>query len=268
MSRKFINLIGKKFGKLIVIDRAKNSEDGRRRWKCKCECGNITILQTNALRRGNTKSCGCLRKMKNEKNPNYKHGKRNTKLYYIWQGMKQRCYDTKSVKYHNYGKRGIKVCDEWKNDFMSFYNWALKNGFCEFKNRKEQTLDRINNNGNYEPNNCRWVTQSENCRNRNNNKILVKDGISKTIAEWCEELGLNQRTVSKRAQKYEDISDILSVNNLLRKKHQSNTGEFYITKKDNNKFILIIKHKFKGSFKSLEDAIKRREEILNGKNYK
>lgn len=184
------------------------------------------------------------------------------RLYHIYNSMRQRCYNRNAIKYKNYGGRGIKICDEWLKDFTSFKKWALKNGYDYNKTRKEQSLDRINNNGNYEPNNCRWVTHSENCRNRNNNVYLTKDNVSKTIAEWCEELNLNQRTVLDRAKKYNDINDILSLKDLTRKKHLSNTGEFGISKDRKNKFQLYIKHKYIGQYKTLEEAILKREEVL------
>lgn len=252
------NLIGQKYTKLTVLKYA-YSEKGQRNWKCQCDCGNITYVSTGKLKSGNTKSCGCL---KHETKSNLIHGKQNTRLYHIWQGMKQRCYNSNSIKYNNYGGRGIKVCNEWKNSFMPFYTWAISNGYDDNKTRKEQSLDRINNDGDYEPNNCRWVTHSKNCRNRSDNVYLTKNGVSKTIAEWCEELNLDQRKVSARAKKYDSIDDILSLENLTRKKHLSNTGEFGISKDKQNKFQLYINHKYIGQYKTLEEAISKREEIL------
>ena len=189
---------------------------------------------------------------------------RKDKLYHIYNSMKQRCYNENALKYKNYGGRGIKICEEWLNDFLSFKNWALKNGFSYSKTRKEQSLDRINNNGNYEPNNCRWVTHSQNCRNRNNNVYLTKNGVSKTISEWSEELNLKQRTISTRIKKYNNIDDILNLENLSRKKHLSNTGEFGISKNKKSKFVLYINHQYIGQYITLNEAILRREEILNG----
>ena len=252
------NLAGQKYVKLTVLEYA-YSKKGKRYWRCQCDCGNVVCVQTAKLKSKNTKSCGCL---KYETKSNFIHGKHNTRLYNIWQGMKQRCYNPNSIKYKNYGGRGIKVCEERKNDFMIFYNWAMTNGYDDFKTRKEQSLDRINNDGNYEPSNCRWVTHSKNCRNRNDNVYLTKNGISKTIAEWCEELNLDQRKVSARVKKYDNIDDILSQEDLTRKKHLSNTGEFGISKDKKNKFQLYINHKYVGQYKTLEEAIKKREEVL------
>lgn len=258
MTIKKEDLSGKRFKKLIVLEYSYNKK-GQRIWRCQCDCGNITYVSTAKLKSNNTKSCGCLRR---ETKSNFLHGKHNDRLYHIWQGMKERCYNSNSIKFKNYGGKGITVCDEWKNDFMLFYNWAISNGYDYTKTRKEQSLDRIDVNGNYEPNNCRWITHSKNCRNKNNNVYLTKNGMSKTIAEWCEELNLNQRTISARAKKYNNIDDILSQENLTRKKHLSNTGEFGISKNKKNKYQLYINHKYIGQYKTLEEAIKKREELL------
>ena len=258
--QEYVDLIGQKFNRLLVIKRTVNKYN-HKALLCKCDCGNYTIVTIQNLKSNNTKSCGCLKK---EVKSTLKHGMKGTRLYNIWQGMKQRCSNKNTIKYKNYGGRGIKVCDEWKNDFLSFYNWAIQNGYDETKNRKEQTLDRIDVNGNYEPNNCRWVTHSINCRNRNNNVYLTKNGISKTIVEWSEELGISQRVLSNRAKKYTDEKDIFSKDNLLRKKHKSNTGEFGISKDKQNGYQLTINKKYIGRFPTLIDAINKREEILNG----
>lgn len=252
------DLTGKIFD-LLTVEGYAYSQNGRRIWKCKCDCGNITYVKTSNLKNRNTKSCGCL---KDKTKPNKKHNKSNLRLYKIWSMMKQRCKNPNAAKYKNYGGRGIKICKEWEKDFMNFYNWAINNGFDENKNRKEQSLDRINVNGNYEPSNCRWITQSENCRNRTNNKIITQNGVSKTIAEWSEELGIDQRTISYRAKKYTNIDDILSTKNLLRKKHKSNTGEFGISQDQKGKYQLHLNHKYIGQYKTLNEAIAKREEMI------
>ena len=263
MNHKFVDLTGQKLNLLTVLELS-HIEKGQRIWKCKCDCGRITYVSTNKLKNKNTKSCGCLR---HKTKTNLKHNKHNTRLYHIWNGMKQRCNNPNTIKYQNYGGRGIKVCKEWQNDFIAFYNWAIENGYDETKSRKEQSIDRINVNGNYEPNNCRWVTQSENCRNRNNNVYLTKNGITKTIVVWCEEFNLNQKLVSHRAKIYNNVDEILSKENLLRKKHKSNTGEYGISKDKKGKYQLYLKHEYIGQFKTLQEAIERRENILNGIEY-
>ena len=156
---RIINLIGQKYGRLTVIERYKNSKNNRVQWKCKCDCGNYKIVTSSDLRSNKIKSCGCLRKEKAiilGKNTNLKHNMTHTRIYRIWISMRNRCYYKKNIAYKNYGKRGIKVCKEWKDDFMNFYNWAINNGY-----KDDLTIDRIDVNGNYEPNNCRWVDMKQ-----------------------------------------------------------------------------------------------------------
>lgn len=155
---KLRDLTGQKFGRLTVVERCLDT-DRHTKWTCRCECGNYTNVTSDALTRGKTKSCGCYMREK-AKSDGYVHGKSHTRLHNIWVGMRNRCNDPNSRIYKYYGGRGIKVCDEW-DSYVAFENWALQNGY-----EKTLTIDRIENEMGYSPNNCRWVTQTEQSKNR------------------------------------------------------------------------------------------------------
>ena len=170
MGRRIKNMIGKKFGRLTVLERAGTTKYHAALYKCSCSCGNSIITEGRNLRKGNTSSCGCLHKEKTmernvnrtgKNNPQYKHGGYGTRLYTIWTDMKQRCTNPHSDNYKYYGGKGIKMCKEWSDDFAIFKNWALLNGY-----ENHLTIDRISSAGDYQPENCRWVTKAENNRNK------------------------------------------------------------------------------------------------------
>ena len=157
------DLTGQRFGRLIVImDTNKRTRCRKVIWLCRCDCGNLTEASGNHLICGRTKSCGCLQKEIASKRL-YKHGEKNeyyeTRLHRIWRGIKSRCLNQNSINYHSYGRRGIKIYPEWKNNYIAFKKWALANGY-----QSHLTIDRINHRGDYEPNNCQWITKSENSK--------------------------------------------------------------------------------------------------------
>lgn len=164
------DISGQKFGRLTVLTKAQN-KNGRTRYLCLCQCGNLKEISTRNLLNGYTKSCGCLKK----ENPIFakKHGEKGTPLYIIWKSMRQRC-NNKNHKYaKNYCNKGIKICEEW-NDFKTFKKWAFENGYKESKKtvpfKYHLSIDRINPNGDYCPQNCRWITVSENSKRINHSK--------------------------------------------------------------------------------------------------
>lgn len=196
---KFIDLTGREFERLRVIERAENAKNGRVQWLCECRCGNMVIVRASDLM-NRVKSCGCLRKETAVANGKTQttHGLRNTKLYKEWIGIKTRCYNKNAPGYKDYGGRGITMCDEWLNDFMAFYTWAMEAGYDETAPRGECTLDRRENNGPYSPENCRWITNTEQQNNKRNNRLITFDGRTQTVPQWSMETGINQSTIHSR----------------------------------------------------------------------
>ena len=167
------DLTGLHFGRLTVLERVENDKHRKARWLCVCDCGEKTVVVGSDLQKGNTQSCGCFHKESVAKilaKINESHGESRTRLYQTWGMMKQRCYNPKSQIYHRYGGRGITVCDEWRNDFEAFREWALSHGYAE-----GLTIDRIDVDGNYCPENCQWLTRSENTKKMHEDKKERKE---------------------------------------------------------------------------------------------
>lgn len=202
------DLTGRKFGKLTVIERAENAKNGRVRWLCKCECGNSIAVLSYSLKRGQTKSCGCLKHMSP---PNKTHGKSKTRIYRIRRAIITRCYNSNHEQYKDYGGRGVSVCDEWRNSFTAFYEWAMANGYTD-----ELSIDRKDNSGNYEPSNCCWVTRKEQANNRRSNHLITYNGKMQTIAQLADEIGMDSNALRSRINIGWDIEK--AINTPIRKK--------------------------------------------------
>lgn len=201
----FKDLTGRRFGKLTVLYRTKDyispkSQKPRAVWRCKCECGNETDVLGENLRKGNTVSCGCAKREVGKSLQT--HGQTNSRLYLVWQGMKARCYNERNAQYKNYGARGISVCREWRENYIDFMNWALNNGYDENSQRGVCTIDRIDNNKGYSPENCRIATQKEQMNNVRYNRILTYNGESHTSSEWEEIVGIPAGLIRNRIDKY------------------------------------------------------------------
>lgn len=201
-----LDVLNQKYNRLTIIKYTRNNKYNRRIFLCKCDCGNETEVLLNSVRNGNTKSCGCLNKEKRLLPSNKKHGFRKNnnetyRIYRTWASMISRCKNTLNK---NYGGRGISVCKEW-NDFVEFKDWAFKNGYDD-----TLKIERINNNGNYEPNNCKWANDEEQGNNKRNNCFIECDGIRLTIAQWSRKTGLNKNTLRGRIFKHKwDIDKAL-----------------------------------------------------------
>jgi len=206
MAAKRNDLTGKIFGKLTVLGYSHSNRHAY--WKCRCECGKETTVQSSHLISGAVKTCGCSRQENGKKaikfahKANTKHGMFGTRLYVIWCSMKQRCENQHSTGYKKYGGRGIKVCAEW-HDFKVFQDWSTKNGYND-----ELTIDRIDVNGNYEPSNCRWATTEEQANNKRTTIRIEYNGETKTAVQWAREYNIPISTFYKWIKEGESVEDI------------------------------------------------------------
>lgn len=179
---------GDRFERLVVIEKTKHK--GKLVWECKCDCGNTTYQVAYYLEHGRSKSCGCLSKERRTRGFNTTHGLKHTnpRIYRIWKNMRSRCSNSNLPEYHNYGGRGIEVCELW-SDYREFYDWSINNGYDD-----KLSIDRINNDGNYEPNNCRWSDRTGQARNKRNTVRI--NGMS--LRDIAEEKGFNPELAIER----------------------------------------------------------------------
>lgn len=188
------NLINQRFGRLTVISPLP-AKSGRTMWLCKCDCGNQKAVTAGHLKSGHTTSCGCYNRQRTVE-ANTTHGWTGSRLHNIWFDMKARCGNPNCPAYKDYGGRGIKICEDWQNNFASFRDWAMLSGYND-----TLSIDRINVNGDYSPDNCRWATRTTQNRNTRQNRIITINGESMTLSEWAELTGMQRQTIAARIDK-------------------------------------------------------------------
>lgn len=195
-AKNYDYLIGKRFGKIIVLSKTQKINK-HKKVECLCDCGKKFLTRVDGIEL--RKSCGCSNYIRTGKNNFlYIDGRTKERLYKIWIKMKERCLNKKDNAYKDYGGRGIVICEEWDN-YPTFRKWALENGYKE-----HLTIDRINNDGNYESKNCRWATMKEQSRNRRNNVMISYLGEIKSVVEWCEILNLDYGKQRAKIRYYYD----------------------------------------------------------------
>ena len=208
---RLIDLTGQRFGMLVVVKHEGFNKSRNALWKCICDCGEFAVVASGDLRRKRggrksgcgTISCGCLRKTEPAK-ANTKHGMFGTRIYTIWSGMIARCENTRHRSFANYGGRGIRVCDEWRASFEAFHLWAAENGYDD-----TLTIDRVDNDRGYSPDNCRFASNDDQQRNKRNNRLLTARGKTMTLAEWADETGINPATIGWRLNAGWSVEDAL-----------------------------------------------------------
>lgn len=195
-TNKCQSFVGMRVGKITVIGYEPSAEHKGKPWLCRCDCGRTSYQNKAKILHGNTKPCECEQK---KIKPQSLH-KKYKRLSNIWRSMRQRCCYPKRKDYHSYGGRGIKVCDEWRNNFEAFVTWALNNGYVD-----TLSIDRINNDEGYFPENCRWATRREQDHNRPNTKLYIVRGEEYTLREICEILEVDPKAIKRRMKKGMDL---------------------------------------------------------------
>lgn len=211
--KKEVDITGVKNNYLTAVRRENNYKGTRDNyWVCKCDCGKLTIVRKYDFLHGKTKSCGC-RSNEIKSASKFKHGdaKKDTPLYYVWSSMRQRCNNSNHPAYKNYGSRGISVCKEW-DDYSVFKEWALASGY-----KKGLSLDRIDNDGNYCPENCKWSTFIEQQNNRRCSFYITYNGITRTATEWSRIVNKSDTTIKERIKRGWSVEDALYKEPLRRK---------------------------------------------------
>lgn len=195
--------LGKKINRLEIISYYTVELNRQKYFVCRCDCGKELNVRVANIVNNPQKSCGCYKY-------NLKNGFSRTRLYPIWKELISRCNNPKNKRYYVYGKKGIKVCKEWEKDFLAFRKWAYENGYDENAPRGNCTIDRIDNDGDYTPENCRWVPYSRQQRNTQKTIIFEYKGVKKPLIDWCEELNLPYNTIRWRYSSWGNVDKVLT----------------------------------------------------------
>lgn len=196
MAGKVQNLKGNKYDRLLVLDFIGIGNDGKARWDCVCDCGRHITMSGSILKKDRSHSCPHCKNVSFWSRKET-HRESKTRLYSIYYNMRKRCENDNAVNYDNYGGRGITVCELWRSSYEAFSNWAHENGYTD-----ELTLDRIDSNGNYCPENCRWVTYKEQGLNTRANNRITFNGETMTLTEWADKIGIKRSTLCTRLKTY------------------------------------------------------------------
>lgn len=202
---KIKDISGQKFGRLTAIEFIRLNEHRDAEWLFQCDCGNECIVVAYRVNKGHTQSCGCLKREKASL-AKTTHGFSKTRIYSIWLDMRRRCSDKKRKDWINYGGRGITVCNEWQNDFNSFYGWATGNGYND-----NLSIDRKDNDSGYSPDNCQWVTKKHQNNNTRANRQLTAFGETKNLQQWADEYGIGHATILFRIKSGWSAEDAVSI---------------------------------------------------------
>lgn len=194
LTRRAKDITGQRFGRLVALGPVGHTPGRNAIWLCQCDCGNTTTVNNVALRAKQSQSCGCLsRQVRSAMHTT--HGLRYDPIYSIWRGIYRRCFNPTHKSYAGYGGRGITICDEWRDDVQVFYDYVSR---LPHYGEKGYSIDRIDNNGNYEPGNVRWATLSEQGRNRRTSLMLTYKGKTQSIGDWADELQISYGALKQR----------------------------------------------------------------------
>lgn len=205
----FIDLTDSQFGRLTVLSVSGKNKFNQICWRCKCSCGNTVEVIGTRLNRGRTLSCGCLHKdvvIERNIKRGVSGGRSRTKLHEVYKGIKSRVDNPKHKSYKDYGGRGVTICPAWRDSFLAFEKWAIENGY-----KAGLTIDRIDVNGNYSPENCRWVTMEVQANNKRNNHFIEYGGKTQTLNQWSKEVGIHHYTILDRLRSGWSVADALFI---------------------------------------------------------